>query len=166
MNNIFERISFNWENLRFIIYAVFIFLKIDIDVLNVVMYLICIDVFTGAVKSIVIPTMSFSFMEMYKGLLSKVILILIPMVIALAATAFNGDLTWFVNGVIKVVILSEVVSILTNFLSIRKREELRNKDYMVILIERIISQIKKIMDKIFLSFDRHEYNNKNKDDKK
>lgn len=156
MNNFFlnanSKIDVFITTVKYLFYAFFIFIEIDVDIFNIVTSLICIDLVTGVIKSLTIPTMSFSFKDMYKGLLSKLILILVPITLALAAKAFGGDLVWFVNTVLKVVILSEVISILTNFLSIRKGEEVVNKDYIVILVDNIIQFIDDKIEKYFNNF--------------
>lgn len=137
-----------WSSIKYLFYTFFIFVGLDIDIFNIVVLLVLIDILAGVVKTIVVPSLRFSFKKLWDGFISKMILILLPIVLALAVKASGGDLAWFSNGVLKAIILSEVVSIVTNFISIRKKENVVNKDYLVMILEYVRNKITSFLNRL------------------
>lgn len=125
------------KGIKVLAYSLFIFLDINIDVFNILFWLIVIDMGTGVGKTIAIKEYKFKFRTLYSGIMAKLIIILIPCVVALVLKAFTEDYDLFLNGVMKLIILTEGISIITNCMSVYKRENFQNPDYLYLLMKTI-----------------------------
>ena len=135
------------EEVKILLYMAFAFLNIDVDIAKIIFYLMMIDTFSGYIKCMVIKDMSFSFRTLYIGLLSKVVILLIPMTLALMGIGLGYDFTPVMDAVLRLVILSEGISIMTNVLSIRDKKTYENKDYLAILVRFIRDKFTELIDK-------------------
>lgn len=105
--------------------------------------LICIDFATGIGKSLAIGRPITS-KRMRIGLISKLGLLLVPLVVALAAKGLTQDLVWVVDYVVNLMILSEAYSIIANVYAMKKGKEAPEWDVMSI----ILKQIKNIVNRV------------------
>jgi len=130
------------------IYYVFIVMSVDVNTANALMVLILLDMITGIIKSMTIDSLRFKMRSLRTGLLSKILLIIVPLALVQIGKGINYDFNFLVDIFFKVVIISEGISIITNYLAIRSNKNLENKDY----IYRVISWIRKklviLIDKI------------------
>jgi phage-related holin len=143
MNTVQEWISQHWYYVKVPLYGLFAFLNVDIDVVNVIMWLMIIDTISGIIKAIAVDKIQFTFKFFYIGIMSKFVLLLIPITLALMALGIGYDFTWAVEVTLRLIILSEGISIVTNTISIREKKIYENRDYLSIILhwvrEKLIS---------------------------
>ena len=158
MNTIQGWISTHWEPIKVALYGLFAFLNVDIDVVNVIMWLMIIDTISGVIKAIAVDKIKFTFKKFYLGIMSKFVLLLIPITLALMALGVGYDFTWAVEAVIRLIILSEGISFFTNIVSIREKKVYENRDYLSIILNWVRGELISIFDSTI--------NDKNKEDDK
>jgi phage-related holin len=154
MNTIQGWISTHWEPIKLALYGLFAFLNINIDIVNVIMWLMLIDTISGVIKTIIVDKIKFTFKNFYLGIMSKFVLLLIPITLALMALGIGYDFTWAVEAIIRLIVLSEGISIVTNTISIRENRVLKNKDYLSIILNWVRKNLISLFDSTI---------NKNKD---
>ena len=158
MNTIQGWISTHWEPIKVALYGLFAFLNVDIDVVNVIMWLMIIDTISGVIKAVIVDKIKFAFNTFYIGIMSKFVLLLIPITLALMALGVGYDFTWAVEAVIRLIILSEGISFFTNIVSIREKKVYENRDYLSIILNWVRGELISIFDSTI--------NDKNKEDDK
>ena len=119
-----------------LLYAVFLYLGIKTGTVKVLFYLMMIDSALGIIKAIRLKH-RFSFKILGWGMVSKLSLLLIPMILALIAKGLNLDFSLFVIAAMNVLIVSEGISCITNILSIKTRKQIDNNDYVTLLLHSI-----------------------------
>ena len=120
------------------LYSCFIFLNIDTDVVQILCYLMLIDTLSGIVKSFSLNK-TFEFKILFFGLCSKLLILLIPMVIALVGKGISKtyDFTSVLDAVLKVLVVSEGLSIITNFYVVKTGKKVKNIDIVTMLLSKI-----------------------------
>ena len=105
--------------------------------------LIFIDFFAGIGKSLAvkIPVTS---QRMRVGIISKLGLLLVPLVIALAAKGLTQDLGWIVSYTVNLMVLSEAYSIIANIYAMKTGKEAPEWDIMSVLLSKIKSIVNKM----------------------
>lgn len=148
LNNFLDSSDGFWGTIKVGIYTLFAFLNINIDIVNILCWLILIDIFTGFLKTMAVPALKFTFKELYIGLMTKLIIILIPMTLALVALGLGYDFRFIINSLLKMLIVSEGISIFTNAISVKKRRVVQNKDYLHIILVYIRNVLVKFFDNL------------------
>lgn len=119
------------------IYGAFLFLNIDTDVVKILLCLMLFDTVLGLAKSIRL-NIRVSLKILIFGVVTKALVLLIPMTLALMGKALKmGDFTPLVDVVLRVVVVAEGISIFTNFYSIRIRKPVENVDVITMLLSSI-----------------------------
>lgn len=120
------------------IYLSFAFLNIDTDVVKVLMLLMLIDTMSGIIKSLALGE-KFNFKVLFFGLCSKLLILLIPMVLALVGKGISKsyDFSPVLDTVLKVLVVAEGLSIITNFYVMKTRKEIQNIDIVTLLLTAI-----------------------------
>lgn len=78
---------------------------------------------------------TFSFKNMYRGIAIKSLLLTLPMTTALVSLALGYDeFKWVLDYMSRAIILSEFISIITNFLSIRYNRQIKNPDVLAMFL--------------------------------
>jgi len=77
-----HRITEYSNELKLLLYGIFIYLEMDAEIVEVLFYLMVLDTFLGIVKTIVLNN-SFSFKKLALGFVSKLAVLLIPTALAL-----------------------------------------------------------------------------------
>jgi len=126
------------------VYGAFVFLDIDMDIVQILAILMCIDTVLGVIKTITLGN-KFSFKKLLFGLLSKAAVLIVPMVLALTAKALSFDFSWFVNAVLNILVVAEAFSSITNVISIKEKKEMENQDFITILLKKVRNGLKNIM---------------------
>lgn len=125
------------HEIKLIAYVIFVGLNINIDVVKLLSYLMVIDSVLGVAKTIRIPKLRFTFRKLLWGLVSKALLLLIPIILAVSSLALGYDFKWLVDVVLKILIVSETISSITNILSVREKKEIKNTDYISVMLHAI-----------------------------
>lgn len=118
------------------IYTLFVFLGIDHDIVGVLGILMVIDTGLGVIKALRLSD-KVTFKKMMWGMVTKVSVLIIPMILALVAKGIDLDFRWFVVAVINVLIVAEAFSCITNILSIKSKERIENADYITMVLHAI-----------------------------
>jgi len=98
--------------------------------------LLFIDYITGIAKAYRIGQ-TITSNRMKYGMLSKLSLLIIPLVLAIGAKAVGADFTTVLMVGINILVLSEVYSIIGNIYSIRTKDELPEYDVVAMIGKRI-----------------------------
>jgi hypothetical protein len=136
--------------IKIIIYSVFVYLGIDGDVVEVLFVLMCVDTVLGATKAVVLGKL-FTFKKLLWGFVTKLSVLIIPMVMALVAKGLSFDFKWFVLAILNVLIVAEAFSSMTNILSIKSKKNVENVDFISLLLKAIRQGLSNIVTKYLLS---------------
>ena len=144
------------NEIKAFLYGLIIYFQIDKDVSIVLITLIFIDMFAGAIKAAVIPEMEFRLSTFWSGLLKKSLLLIIIMVLALVSKGLGfTDFKQMVTIIMKIMLLNEGISIFNSIKSIYRKKEYKSNDFISILIEKIEANLTKYMDKLIKIFDEN-----------
>lgn len=115
--------------LKYCFYGVFIYLDINHNQSLILMMFFAIDMGLGTWKSYTlnVPIQKQIFWE---GLMKKLLVLVLPMLVALLGKGLGYDFKWLVDSVMKVLIASEFISCIANFLSIRTKKDIKNQDFI------------------------------------
>lgn len=75
--------------------------------------------------------------KLKSGILSKMLMLLIPLVMALTASAIGMDLVWFVTWVLNLLILGEAYSFISNVHAVRYKKELPEWNVLAIVARKL-----------------------------
>lgn len=110
--------------------------------------LIILDVLTGVIRAgVVHGWRHVTSSKLTSGLVSKLLVILIPLVIAWAGKGSGVQLTFLAEGALSVFILAEAYSVLGNIHSIRIKKDVKEYD----AVAYILNKIRTVMEKYFES---------------
>lgn len=120
------------------LYFAFVFLNIDTDIVKVLMLLMLIDTLSGVIKSLGLKE-KFNFKILFFGLCSKLLILLIPMVLALVGRGISKTYNFspLLDSVLKVLVVAEGLSIITNFYVLKTKKEIQNIDIVTLLLSAI-----------------------------
>ena len=115
------------NEIKLLVYGMFIYLEMEIEIVKILFFLMVIDTVLGIVKTIVLNK-KFSFKTLALGFVSKLAVLLIPMALALMSKGLNYDFKWFVTLVMDLLIVSDGISIFSNAIAIKSKKEVENFD--------------------------------------
>lgn len=147
-----------WTAFKGFIYGSFVFLDMNFDVVKVLGTLMALDTVLGVVKTIVLGK-KFSFKKLIFGIITKISVLVVPMVLALVAKGLSFDFSFFVNAVLDLLVIAEAFSAVTNVISIKEKKELENSDFITNLLKRVRSGLSKLMQTLTNTIDPEEENN-------
>lgn len=117
-----------FKEIKLFVYPAFAYLSINIEVAKIFVYLMLIDTATGFFKSILMPNEKTSFKILLTGVCTKSVLLLIPIVLALCSKGLGYDLRFLPDTVMKLFIVAETFSIITNFYIMKTGKKIENID--------------------------------------
>jgi len=127
------------------IYTAFIFLNIDLDIVKILTILMCVDTVFGIAKALILGD-KVSIKILFFGLSTKLLILLIPMTLALIGKGLKTyDFTPMVDIVLKVLLVSEGISIFTSMYSIKTKTRVENIDFVSMLLQSIRKGLTKIL---------------------
>lgn len=118
------------------VYALFLYLGMNTDIVKALFILMAIDSFLGVVKALRLGE-KFSFKKLLWGIVTKLSILIIPMVVALVAKGLSFDFKYFVIAVMDIIAASEGISCITNIISIKSKKKIENADYISMLLNAI-----------------------------
>lgn len=139
------------------LYGVFLFLDIDTDIVKILAILMAVDTVLGVFKAIRLSK-KISFKKLIWGMITKISVLIVPMILALVAKALSFDFSWFVAAVLNILVLSEAFSSITNIISIKEGKELENHDFITKLLHTVRGGLTKIIEKIFQTINPDDKN--------
>ncbi len=155
----------NFFNLaKSLLYALFIFLGIKTGTVMVLFALMTVDSLLGIIKALRLGK-KFSFKILAWGAVSKLTILIIPMILALMGRGLSFDFTYFVVVVLNIIIVSEGLSCITNIISIKTKKQVENSDYITVLLNTIRKALTKMVNKFLgvLTDGKNDNNNNNYD---
>lgn len=118
------------------VYSFFAYLGIDGSVVEILFLLMCTDTVLGAIKAIRLGN-QFSFKKLLWGIVTKLSVLVIPMVIALVAKGLSFNFKWFVLAILNILIVAEGFSAISNILSIKTKKNVENTDFISMMLKAI-----------------------------
>lgn len=148
IESIFTRLGEYSLGLKGFLYGIFIFLDMDVDVVKILAILMAIDTGLGIVKAIRLGN-KVSFGRLLMGMITKLSILILPMILALVAKALEFDFTWFVNAVLNILVLSEAFSSVTNIIAIKEKRDIQNTDFVTKLLYAVRNGLSTLIDRAF-----------------
>lgn len=149
LNETSETLGHYWQEIKLGLYFIFGVLSVDINIVKWLSILMVIDTVLGVAKAVYVHKLKFTFKKLLWGIVSKATILLIPMILALVALALGFDFKWLVEIVLKILVVSEAISSITNILSIKERKNIENTDYISKLLHAIRYFFARYLDKLF-----------------
>jgi hypothetical protein len=114
-------------------YGVFVFLDINQYQSSILLIFMALDTCFGMAKSkrLGIPL---EWSVLWIGVMCKFVLLVVPMLVALLGKGLGYDFKILVDVVMKAIILNEFISCITNIISIRTKKNVKNKDFISMLL--------------------------------
>lgn len=150
------------EKVKLMIYGIFAYLSLDVEVFCILAALMCLDSVIGAIKSIRLGY-DFKFTVLLWGISMKFIFLMIPVTLALMAKSLGYDFTVAVDIVISILTVSEGYSILSNIYMAKNKVKIKRVDMISALLITLRSGIAKSAKG--LMEDLEKYNQKKNDGK-
>ena len=125
-----------WNSFVVLFSGILAYLEISQEPFTLFSILLIIDYLTGLTKAKTLQV-SITSNKMKYGLISKLSLLIIPIILAIGAKATGADYHYVLLSGMYILILSEVYSIIGNVYSIRTREELPEYDAVAMLGKQI-----------------------------
>ena len=138
--------------IKIAIYSFFAYLGIDGSVVEILFILMCVDTLLGAIKAVSLG-IKFSFKKLLWGIVTKLSVLIIPMVIALVAKGLSFDFKWFVLAILNILIVAEGFSAISNILSIRSKKNVENVDFISMLLKAIRTGLSNIVKKFLANIE-------------
>lgn len=130
-----------------IVCSVFSYLGLKQDAIMIFSVLICIDFLTWVIKSFYIRK-DITSARAGHGLVSKFLLLLIPIVVALAGKIVGMEMNWFVSSSLAMLSLAECYSIIWNIVATIERKEYKEFDAITMIIRWIMDLIRRYLEKV------------------
>lgn len=143
----------------------FLYLNIDSDVFKILILFMVLDTITGVFKTIRINYKEFDFSKLLWGLVSKLGILIVPLVVALLSKGIGQDMTMGVMIIIKILIVSEFISTISNLYTIKTKVIVKDIDIFTMLFKFLRNSAYELLKK-YTSLDPKDFhkNTKNKKD--
>jgi len=126
----------HFDEIKAALYSTALFLNINLEIVQILMLLMALDTIFGIVKALRLGD-QFNFGILFWGFSTKLLILIIPMVLALVGKGLGYDFTPLVDGVMKVLVLAEGFSIFTSMYVIKTKEKVKNVDVVSMLLSSI-----------------------------
>ena len=147
-----QKITEYSNELKLLLYGIFIYLEMDTGIVKVLFYLMIMDTFLGVIKTIVLNK-HFTFKKLAVGFVSKLAVLLIPTALALMSKGLNYNFKWFVTVVMDLLIVSDGISIISNIIAIKTKKEVENFDAITLILNSIRSRLIQLFKKLLITID-------------
>ena len=140
----------SWQNVSYVVLSVF---ALDMQKMTILVVLLIMDTFFGTIKAITLNGIrSLSGSRFLYGMLKKTLFILIPFVLSIIAQGVAvkdvAKVEVWLSIVIVTLILQQAYSVIANILSVLKNEDIRSKDFVSVMLERIMQILDLVANKI------------------
>jgi len=126
----------HFDEIKAALYSTALFLNINLEIVQILMLLMALDTIFGIAKALRLGD-QFNFGILFWGFSTKLLILIIPMVLALVGKGLGYDFTPLVDGVMKVLVLAEGFSIFTSMYVIKTKEKVKNVDVVSMLLSSI-----------------------------
>ena len=120
------------------------YLNIDQEAIALYTTLLMIDLATGTMASF-IAREQVTKARFVAGFMSKLLMFVVPVVIAIVAKVQGGELDWFIKWTVIVLSVSEAISIFNNLLKSKGQKPLPDMDAIAI----IAGKLRELLEKLF-----------------
>ena len=122
---------------KYLLYTLFMFLEIDSHVFKILMYFMILDTITGVIKAFKIDKKEFSFNVLVWGLVSKLGILVIPLLVALLLKGIGKDMggEFGVSLIMKILIVSEFISSISNLYTVKTGVAVKDIDIFTYLFK-------------------------------
>ena len=120
------------------------YLNINEQALALYFTLLSIDLFTGVMASFIVKE-GITLSRFYAGILSKALLFIIPIVVAIIVKIQGESLYWFIKWTVIVLAVSEGISIFNNVLKAKGKQKIPEFD----AIGMIGNKLRVILERLF-----------------
>lgn len=134
--NIYDLLSKCANEIKVFVYSAFVFLNMNTDIVKILMILMFCDTLFGLCKAISLKR-QIKFNILLEGLVSKAMILLIPMVLALIGKGLGYDFKVLPDTVLKILIVAEGFSIFTSLYVMRTKKEPENVDIITMILVSI-----------------------------
>ena len=122
------------------------YLNINTEVLALYFTLLAIDLSTGVLAAFVVKeTMTLS--RFNAGIISKFLMFIIPIVVAIIVKIQGDDLLWFIKWTLVVLATSEAISIINNVQKATKKKPLPELDAVALVTTKLRDMIEMLFNK-------------------
>lgn len=142
-----------------LLYALCVYLGIKTDVVKILFYMMLIDTFLGVLKALLLGD-KISPKKLLIGILTKLLLLIVPMILALMAKALSFNFIYFVTAVMNILIVNEGISCVTNIISIKSKKKIENTDYVTMLLRSIHKGLTTIIQRLLGVLEEAKIDNK------
>lgn len=118
-----------------VIYTAFVFLDIDHGLFNILWVFMIIDTISGLFKVLKIDKSKFSMKVLMWGLVSKIGLLLVPLIVALLLKGVGQEMGFGIELIIKILIVSEFISTMGNIYTIKTGKTVKDVDIFSMLFK-------------------------------
>lgn len=139
-------------SLKALLYGLFIALEMDTNVVQILAYLMLADTILGVIKAGRLGE-KISVKKLLWGMITKVSVLIVPMVLALVAKALSFDFKWFVNAVLDILVVAEGLSAITNIIAIKEKKEVENSDIITRLLVAVRKGMQNIISRLLASIE-------------
>jgi small basic protein len=140
------------EKCKILLYLIFGYLGIDVEVFAILMVFMCLDSVLGAIKAIRLGE-RFKFKKMLWGFILKLCFLIVPLVLALLGKSLGYDFNLAVNITISILTVAEAYSIIGNIYSAKNKIKIEKTDAISVMLLNIRKVIKKILDLLMKKFE-------------
>ncbi len=126
-----------------VIAFVFSYTGVNQEVFTILWVLMVLDFISGLAKAIIVKNHKPISSRFVAGIISKLLVLTIPMVLGLSSKWILGiDMRWFINVILSMLVLAETYSVLQNIISVRQRKEIQEYDALTGVLNFILAQVK------------------------
>ena len=111
-------------------------LGLDVNKLFILSFLMFLDLTTGATKAY-FSKEPITSSRLSAGILSKIMLLIIPLTIALMAKGVDMDLVWLVSFTVSILIVAEAYSVVGNIYTIKTGETVKEIDAVSAIVKAL-----------------------------
>lgn len=127
--------------------AMCVYLNMEQEILNILWILIVIDFITGVIKAYRVWEKITS-KHMWIWLVSKWLLLLVPIIVWLWLKAIDWDTTRLMSGMISILVVAEAYSSIANIMQAMKWEKIEEFDVITLILTKILNKFRKILDNL------------------
>ena len=134
----------------YMLYALFVYLDINAELFSILFGFMMLDSLLGGIKALRMGK-RFSFRKLLIGISIKFVFLIVPFLLAFLGKGLGYELSIAVDSVMKILLVSEALSIFGNIYTIKTKENVESVDVVSKLLKAIRSRLKKILDTLLNS---------------
>lgn len=147
--------------IKYLFYIVFLYLNIDVDVFNILVLFMALDTVSGVIKVMRLNYREFSFGALLWGLVSKMGILIIPLVVALLLKGIGQDMAIGVMLIVKILIVAEFISIISNIYTIKTKVKVKDIDIFTMVFKFLRNGAYELLKK-YTKLDPKDFHKKDK----